>query len=68
MIVRIDSRKLQQTVTDALKVEVDVEDTNGDRYLITVEHDPEAGEDGEFRVLLDDECLWSLIVGRESDA
>lgn len=36
-------------------------------YRITVEYDPEAGEHGEVRIIVDDECVWSALASEEEE-
>lgn len=63
MYIRIDKRADGggPITLDAETVAIDVPVGAEENTTITVEFDPNSGENGEHRVLVDDECVWSAL-------
>jgi hypothetical protein len=64
MYVRLEQRSdgMPDQTLDCERVVIDQEDGD-DRVQVTVEFDEGTGENGELRVIVDDECVYSNLVG-----
>lgn len=50
------------------RVVVEIEDENdGNVMTMTAEFDPDSGDNGEFRVVVDDECVYSYLFASNDD-
>jgi hypothetical protein len=58
---RADGMPDQRVEAERIQVEI-IETSMQEQADVTIEFDPDSGDDGEYRVIVDDDCVWSMLV------